>query len=137
MFFACIFSKTKNVEKTIFACPYGPQVEFLTKYRKGRKSRYTLPLSRLLLQTCRYEEYSEEVCYCCGHLITYVEHGEICTKYCQREQASGTGKYGQREPASGQYGQLAVILLPQEYDGPQRIRQENDKGTGMLNTQIY
>jgi len=50
---------------------------------------------------CRYDAYIRSDCYCCGKIFTYIEHGDICTKFCRINST--------QDP---RYGQLKIITLP-------------------------
>jgi len=64
---------------------------------------------------CRYDILSKWECYCCGKFFTYIEHGEVCTKFCL--------KNSEQNP---RYGQDFIIRLPLNYGGyPRAIRLEN------------
>merc|ERR1719347_315811 len=65
---------------------------------------------------CRYGIHTKQDCYCCGMINTYVEHGDVCTKFCLVNS--------EQKP---RYGQKSIINLPDNFDGnPIKIRLDND-----------
>ena len=54
-------------------------------------------------QDCRYGQgsISGVNCYCCGAIYSYIEQGDICTRYCYTSQNI--------EP---KYGNYPAIILP-------------------------
>merc|ERR1712243_193364 len=64
---------------------------------------------------CRYGSYTSQDCYCCGVIKTYVEHGDICTKFCFVKS--------EQKP---RYGQISIIRLPENFGGhPIKMRLDN------------
>merc|ERR1711892_749002 len=64
---------------------------------------------------CRYNTITRRRCYCCGMIFAYIEHGEICTKFCL--------KTSERSP---RFGQPKLINLPFNFGSlPRKIRLEN------------
>jgi len=66
---------------------------------------------------CRYYPNIRSICHCCGQIYHYIEHKEVCTKFCLDE-----------DYPSRSYGQSHIIIqLPFNwgYDLPDRITLEN------------
>merc|ERR1711936_340800 len=74
--------------------------------KKGDESPECLKLEVIKTDyDCRYGQgsISGVYCYCCGAIYHYIEHGDICTRYCYKYK---------KELISPKYGNYPAIILP-------------------------
>jgi hypothetical protein len=61
---------------------------------------------------CRYSLAKRPSCYCCGEILSYIELGRLCRKFCKKNGVS-------------RKGQEAVIVLPFSWgEGEDRVKLE-------------
>merc|ERR1711936_161505 len=74
--------------------------------KKGDESPECLKLEVIKTDyDCRYGQgsISGVYCYCCGAIYHYIEHGDICTRYCYKYK---------KDLISPKYGNYPAIILP-------------------------